>query len=274
MVRTVITLTTDFGYRDPYVACMKGVILSICSEAVLVDITHDISKFDVEEAAYILYRAYSFFPPRTIHVCVVDPGVGTERRPIAVRTKRYIFVGPDNGVLAMAAEDDGIEDVYTIESGTVTLREVSYTFHGRDIFAPAAAWIALGYPLEALGRRVKDMKKIKSDTPQIGGGRLRGKVIYIDSYGNIVTNIRWDLIKGKVSFGDTVKLSYRGGEVYVPILKAYGDAAPGGLLLIPGSGGFIEVSVNMGNASEKLNLRKDDYIDLEVEGRLTARLDG
>jgi S-adenosylmethionine hydrolase len=265
MVRTVITLTTDFGYRDPYVACMKGVILSICSEVVLVDITHDVSKFDVEEAAYILYRAYSFFPPGTIHVCVVDPGVGTERKPIVVRTKRYVFVGPDNGVLAMAAEDDGIEDIYAIESGTVTLRDVSYTFHGRDIFAPAAAWIALGYPLEALGRRVKGMERVKLDIPQIDGGRLKGRVIYVDSYGNIVTNIRWDLVKGKVSFGDTVKLSYRGAEVYIPILKAYGDAAPGELLLIPGSGGFIEISLNMGNASEKLSLRKGDYIDLEVD---------
>ncbi|MCX8162114.1 MAG: SAM-dependent chlorinase/fluorinase [Candidatus Bathyarchaeota archaeon] len=262
-MKHVITLTTDFGYRDPYVACMKGVILSICPNATIIDVTHDVSKFDVEEAAYILYRAYSFFPSGTIHVCVVDPGVGTERRPIAIESKRYIFIGPDNGVLTLAAEDDGIEGVYVIESRHVMLGEVSFTFHGRDIFAPTAAWIALGYPLEMLGRSVEDIERVRLATPLIDGNRLRGKIIYVDSYGNLVTNVRWDLIKGRVAFGDTVKLSYRDREVYASISKAYGEVPLGELLLIPGSGGFMEISMNMGDASKKLDLKRGDYVYLE-----------
>lgn len=262
-MKPLITLTTDFGYKDPYVACMKGVILSICHEAMIIDITHDVSKFDVEEAAYILYRVYSFFPYGTIHVCVVDPGVGTERRPIAIKTRRYIFVGPDNGVLTIAAEDDGIEGIYVIESELVMLREVSYTFHGRDIFAPTAAWIALGYPLKMLGRSVDEIERARFDMPRIDGNKLKGRIIYVDSYGNLITNIRWNLIRDRVTFGSIVKLSYRDHEAYVPISKAYGEVPPGELLLIPGSGGFIEISVNMGDASRKLDLKKGDHIYLE-----------
>lgn len=265
MGKPIITLTTDFGGRDPYVACMKGVILSICSEATIIDITHDVPKFDIEEAAYILYRAYSFFPPRTIHVCVVDPGVGTERKPIAIKTRRYVFVGPDNGVLAVAAEDDGIEDIRIIESRDVMLGEVSYTFHGRDIFAPAAAWIALGYPLEMIGRSVDRIEITRFHKPEISGGRVMGRIIYVDSYGNLVTNIRWDMIRSRVAFGDRIRLHYRSGEVSIPLSKAYGDVPLGELLLIPGSGGFMEISVNMGNASERLGLKKGDQIFMEID---------
>lgn len=262
--KPIVTLTTDFGNKDPYVACMKGVILSICPEATIIDITHDISKFDIEEAAYILYRAYSFFPPGTIHVCVVDPGVGTERKPIAIKTRRYIFVGPDNGVLTIAAEDDGIEDIRVIESRYVMLSEVSYTFHGRDIFAPAAAWIALGYPLEMLGRSIDRIDVVKFDKPQISGGKVIGRIIYVDSYGNLVTNIKWDLIKDRVTFGEKVRLYYMGNEVSIPLSRSYGEAPLGELVLIPGSGGFMEISVNMGNASEKLGLKKGDQIYMEI----------
>ncbi|MEM2740519.1 MAG: SAM-dependent chlorinase/fluorinase [Candidatus Bathyarchaeia archaeon] len=264
MKKPIVTLTTDFGYKDPYIACMKGVILSICFEATIIDITHDVSKFDVEEAAYILYRAYGFFPPRTIHICVVDPGVGTERKPIAIKTRRYIFVGPDNGVLTIAAEDDGIEDIRVIESRYVMLSEVSYTFHGRDIFAPAAAWIALGYPLEMLGRSIDRIDVVKFDKPQISGGKVIGRIIYVDSYGNLVTNIKWDLIKDRVTFGEKVRLYYMGNEVSIPLSRSYGEVPLGELVLIPGSGGFMEISVNMGNASEKLGLKKGDQIYMEI----------
>lgn len=262
MARPVVTLTTDFGLRDPYVACMKAVILSICREAVVVDITHEVSKFDVEEAAYILYRAYGFFPDGTVHVAVVDPGVGTERKPIVLKTRRYFFVGPDNGVLSLAAEEDGVEAVYAIESREVILPEVSLTFHGRDLFAPAAAWIALGYPVQKVGGRLKGFERVRLPEPSPSGDRLEARIIYVDSFGNLVTNVRVDSLKDVVEYGEVLEVRFRGVSFEAPLLRAYGEAEVGELLLIPGSGGFLEISVNMGSAADRLRLGRGDRVEL------------
>jgi len=165
-MRQVITLLTDFGTRDYFVASMKGVILSINPDAVVIDITHDVPSFNVLKAAFILWATYRYYPRGTVHVVVVDPGVGTSRRALAIRSRNYYFIGPDNGVLTMAAEDDGVVEVREISNRSVMLGEVSSTFHGRDIFAPAAAHIGLTR-FEDYGPVVRDYVKLTMPEPRL-----------------------------------------------------------------------------------------------------------
>ena len=185
----MITLTSDFGLKDPYVAEMKGVILTINPKATLIDITHEVEKFDVRMAAFILASAAPYFPQGTVHLAVVDPGVGTQRRAIIIQTKKSFFVGPDNGILILAAQNQGIEHVYQITNPTFMLPKISSTFHGRDIFAPAAAHLDKGVPPKEFGPEIKDLTKPEFASVKQTNGSLIGEVIHIDGFGNIITNI-------------------------------------------------------------------------------------
>ncbi|MBC7228701.1 MAG: SAM-dependent chlorinase/fluorinase [Thermoflexales bacterium] len=262
----VITLLTDFGTEDEYVGVMKGVILSIAPGVPLVDLSHRIPPQDVRRAAFLLANAVPYFPPDTVHLAVVDPGVGTERRPLAVRTPTGTFVGPDNGlfswVLAEVPEWTAVE----IRELAYRLPRVSSTFHGRDIFAPAAAHLAAGVPLEGLGPRVEDPVVLPPPRLEIRAGVLEGEVLYADRFGNLVTSIgrfRWeggDLrlapafrpASGERTVGAAAARVVLAGAELRGIRRTYGDVPVGELLALVGSSGFLEIAVRQGSAAAVL----------------------
>ncbi len=261
MPRKIITLTTDFGSRDPYVTEMKAVILSICPNATVVDITHEIEKFNIRMGAYILASASPYFPRGTIHVAVVDPGVGTKRRPLLVQTKHGFYIGPDNGVLALAARRQGIEHIYEISNRKLMLPKISNTFHGRDIFAPAAAHLANGTPLAEFGPETHEIVKPEFAKVIKRKNMLVGEVLHIDGFGNIITNFgekELELMNVKA----VVDVKLKNVRLKLKLCKAYAQAKPQEPLAIIGSHNFLEISINQGNAARKFKVRSGDKITL------------
>lgn len=266
-MRPIITLLTDFGYDSYFVPTMKGVILNLNPEAMIVDITHAIPQFNVRKAAFTLWASYKYFPRGTIHVVVVDPGVGTSRRALAIRTRNYYFVGPDNGVLMMAASDDGIVEARSIESGDFMRPIVTSTFHGRDVFAPAAAYLSLGLDPSLLGPRVSDPVVL----PGIGGSVSRSGassvIIYIDHFGNAYTGVRvGDLEALGLDYGDELRINIprRNVDLRVRLLRSYGYAGEGEALAIINSEGFLELSINRGSFASRYGVEEGDEVTLSV----------
>ncbi|NPA23437.1 MAG: SAM-dependent chlorinase/fluorinase [Crenarchaeota archaeon] len=262
----VITLLTDFGTRDYFVPSMKGVILKICKDVHIVDITHEVPPQNIRRGALILWACYKHFPRDTIHLVVVDPGVGTERRPIIVRSRNYYFVGPDNGVLIPAAEDDGIVRVYEIEIDKISRsRKISRTFHGRDIFAPAAALLAAGIDVEKIARPIENYERsIVIERPRRTGNMFQAQVIYIDRFGNVYTNIREEDLEGRPR-NIIVKLGPDDKVLNLPFVDAYGMVPPGHDLALINSEGFLELSTNFGDFSKKYNVKELDKLIVMVE---------
>jgi S-adenosyl-L-methionine hydrolase (adenosine-forming) len=253
MSTPIITLTTDFGARDPWVGIMKGVILGICPAARLVDLSHVIGAQDVLDGALCLEAAVGFFPRGTIHLAVVDPGVGGTRRPMALQTGGQCYVGPDNGLFSLALERDGGR----VEAVELTAREyrlspVSRTFHGRDIFAPAAAHLASGVPLERLGRAMTDPVRLVLPSSRHEDGLVAGEVIGADRFGNLLTSVTEEDLAGLDGpLGLVVEIG--GIRVGAPVI-AYSDAPPGGVGAVVGSTGRLEVFVREGSAQAALGL--------------------
>ena len=251
--RFPIALLSDFGDRDHYAGVMKGVIASIAPEASVVDLTHGIPAQSVAAGAIALAQSWRFFPQGTIFLAVVDPGVGTERLAIAVESRAGArFVGPDNGLLWAAAEAAGVECIVELRAPRYRLKEVSATFHGRDIFAPAAAWLWRGVSLTALGPKLETMVQFESGDKVCETEReLKGAVIYIDGFGNLVTNISREHIE---RFGRRFRgfrlLVRIGRSAPIEIRKAYGDAPVGAPLAMFGSFDMLEVAVRDGNAAD------------------------
>ena len=244
-----ISLLSDFGNKDPYVAEMKAVILTINPQTQIVDITHEIHKFNIRMGAYTLASAAPYFPPNTVHVAVVDPGVGTKRRPIIAETSRSFYVGPDNGLLMLAAHKEGITNVYTICKPEYMLSKVSKTFHGRDIFAPAAAHLAMGIKPSDFGPVIYDYVFPEFVKPQAKNGDLVGEVLYIDDFGNIVTNISAEeLEQYGIHEDDSFIVTLGSKTLTIPFCFAYGELAVGSCLALIGSSNFLEVAVNQGCA--------------------------
>lgn len=258
----VITLTTDFGYRDHYVATMKAVILSICPQAAIVDVSHGVPKYDLRAGAYVLKAAYKFFPRGTVHVAVVDPGVGTERRGIAAKTKNYVFIGPDNGVLSLAALEDGVEEVRVIKNRLLTLPSISPTFHGRDVFAPVAAHLARGIPFGVLGPLAREgMFVPEFAEPTVEGRTLACEVVYIDDFGNVILNAgRKHLYQVGANYGDRCKVQIRGFEIEMRLLPSYGHVGEREPLLLVNSEEHLELAVNKGNAAQFFDLKSGDKV--------------
>jgi len=253
----VITLLTDFGLRDSYVAEMKGVILRLCPEAVIVDISHEISKYDIEEGAYNLARAVRYFPKGTIHVGVVDPGVGGPRKPIIIEARDALFVGPDNGLLAPAAERLGIKKIYEITRMDLLPPRVSDVFHGRDVFAPTAALLARGLKPPDLGSEVSEYKRLPMYTVKVEDGRIHARVIHVDGFGNLVTNVTYeDLDAAGIEVGTTLEVQIGGVTHRIPFVRAFSSVPVGKLLFLVAGGGYLEISVNQGNASAELDIGK------------------
>lgn len=261
MREPVITLTTDFGLMDPYVAEMKGTILKICPNATIVDVTHQIEKFNIAMGSYVLAAASPYFPQGTIHLAVVDPDVGTTREPVIVHTKQGFLVGPDNGVLVLAARSQGMKHVYKISNPKLMLPRISNTFHGRDIFAPAAAHLANGIPPSKFG-----LKARKLTTPGFAKTAKRkdllvGKIIYVDGFGNIVTDFSEKELK-TMGIKRRVRIRIRRTRLKLKLCSSYAEVKPGQPLAIIGSHNFLEISVNQGNAAEDFKVGVGDKVML------------
>jgi len=253
---SIVTLLSDFGLKDPYVAEMKAAIISICPEARIVDVSHEVEKFNVRMGAFVLASAASYFPEGTIHVAVVDPGVGTKRRPILVEAERGFYVGPDNGLLMLAAEREGIRHVYVLSNPRFMLPRVSKTFHGRDVFAPAAAHLARGCEPSDFGPEIKDYVVPKFAKPRLTKDKLVGEVLHVDDFGNVITNVSGvELERAGVREDAMLRLRFKDRAVKLRFCSTYGDVPVGEPLALIGSHDFLEVSVNQGNASQRLGAK-------------------
>ena len=252
----IVTLTTDFGLQDWFVGAMKGVIAGIAPDARVVDISHGIPYHDVRAGAFALMSTARYFPEGTIHVAVVDPGVGSERSAIAATGRGQVFIGPDNGLLSWAIGPGGADDIFRIENPEIILADCSATFHGRDIFASAAAHLATGKPLTRLGPRRADMIALRWPlTMACTDGTIHGEVIYIDRYGNSVTNFENTLVRSKPS----ARLQLADG-MSAPIGDYYQSVPENEVVAVCGSTGYLEIAVNGGNASQALGLRVGDGV--------------
>ncbi len=247
MADGIITLTTDFGQGSPYVAAMKGVILALNSTARIVDLSHEIPAQDVRHAAFFLSAAIPWFPPGAIHVVVVDPGVGSERALLYVETAGHRLLAPDNGCWTLLARNLGQPPIVRrLAEPRFWQQPVSATFHGRDILAPVSAHLSLGADASELGPLTQEWNHLDFPTPQREAGRLRGEVIFVDHFGNLITNIRGDLAGVRDC---TVWVD----ETEVPqFVRTYGDARPGTLAALVSSAGLLEIAVNRGSAAERL----------------------
>ena len=257
----LITLTTDFGYQDAYVASMKGVILSRNPDVRLVDVSHEIEPQEVMSAAFVLKQAVPYFPEQSVHLVVVDPGVGTSRKTLAMRKNGHVFVGPDNGLFSLLF--DGEEPEQAVE---LTNRDFwqspapSETFHGRDIMAPVAAHLAAGVPLEEMGEPVDEISMLRWAMPIVDDQGVQGWTVHIDRFGNCISNIPKSLFEKPRS--DRTFKCYVGGEVLERIHPTYATVPEGDPLMLFGSSGYLEIAVNGGNAAELLSIRKGDTINI------------
>ncbi len=256
MQQKLITLLSDFGLKDPYVAEMKAVILGKCPEAQIVDISHEISKFDIRMGAFVLASAAPYFPRGTVHIAVVDPGVGTKRRPLIVESKHSFFVGPDNGVLMLAALKQRVQHVYVIEKTECMLPKVSKTFHGRDLFAPAAAYIATSHAASEVGKEVKSYVMPDFAKPRLKKNTVVGEVLHVDDFGNIITNVSTEMFKETgIRKGKSIKVEIGRASVTLRLCSSYGDVSVGEALAVIGSHGFLEISVNQGSAAVRFTAK-------------------
>ncbi|NOY60626.1 MAG: SAM-dependent chlorinase/fluorinase [Calditrichaeota bacterium] len=245
----IITLLTDFGYRDAFVGTMKGIILRINPWATIVDISHGIDPGDIQAASFVLAQSFSFYPSGTVHVIVVDPGVGTARKAIAVKTEKALFIAPDNGVLGRlyAAQEKCV--VREITDSNLFVHPVSRTFHGRDIFAPVAAHLSVGVPFASLGPEIHDYNRGSSKLPRKKAGTIIGEIIYIDRFGNLISNISQADFSGKEIRSIQIK------DIHLDHLSdSYGEKNVGEALAIIGSHGFLEIAVREGNAGVKYGI--------------------
>jgi S-adenosylmethionine hydrolase len=262
----IITLLTDYGIKDSYVAEVKGAILKISPEATIVDISHDVGNYDIESGAFHLARAAPYFPDDTVHVCVVDPGVGSERKPIVIKTKNAWFVGPDNGLMAPAAERLVVESIWEITNTDMLPPRVSYVFDGRDVFGPTGAHISMGVPPDRLGNEIGGMIRLPAYTPRLDDDTVHTQVIHVDGFGNLVTNVTYETLEKIGASEDTkFKVTIRGRELDLPYAKRFSAVPEGEPLLLVAGGGYLEISVNQGSAAEHLGLGKGDEVTLQLK---------
>ena len=262
MANAIITLTTDYGTNDHLVGTLKGVILKINPDATIVDITHNVTPFDLLDGALAIGSAYSYFPPKTVHVVVVDPGVGTERRPLLVSAANQYFVAPDNGVLSMIyeREPEGLV-VRNANAEHYYLQPVSKTFHGRDIFAPVAAWLTKGWQTSGMGDEIEDYKRFSLPRPKEADGVVKGVILRTDAFGNLITNFRLeDLPEGAAQDG-AIKLQI-GTQAVSRFVETFAQGNGTEPFAYMGSSGFVEIGVNKGNAARTLGLGRGTAVVL------------
>jgi len=274
----IIALLTDFGNSDIYVGVMKGVMKTIHPRAEFIDITHEIQPQNVRQAAFALLHSYRYFPTGTIFLVVVDPGVGSTRKPIAVQAGGHTFIAPDNGVLSYVLSELGDIRAVELSNAVYQLFPPSQTFHGRDIFAPAAAHLAVGVPLERLGPVLERIFKLPVPHMRFDENRITGQVIHIDHFGNIMTNIgRLDWVSpGQIRLETLteqlpptlietgVMVVSIGGHAITDIKQSYGAVQRGSLLALIDSNGYLEIALNQGSAARYLKVKLDDRVEVQL----------
>ncbi len=253
-----ISLTTDFGTRDGFVGAMKGVILSINPRVSILDISHDIPRQDIFAGAMVLCNTCPYFPRGTIHVAVVDPGVGTDRKAMVAVTNMGFLVLPDNGLITLLHGKTPVLAAYAVTNRDICLPLPSATFHGRDIFAPVAAHLSRGLPPEEVGPKMETFHTLTVPRPKRTQYGIQGEIIYVDVYGNLFTNIESEMLD---NFGKDCVLSCAQTKIQ-GLSRTYGDKSPGELLFLPGSSGFVEIALNGGNAFRQLGLKPGDGVFL------------
>ena len=256
----IVAFLTDFGLKDPYVGVVKGVILSRCPHAKIVDLTHEVEPQNLLQGALYLKASLRYFPVGTVFLAVVDPGVGGRRDPIAVETENFLFVGPDNGLLYPAVLEDGIKRVVRLSNEAFHLKPVSRTFHARDIFGPAAGALASGVPLDALGEPKEEMEGLQIPEPTVRKGGVVGVALFSDRFGNVVTNIPEEALRRLSPTGAPEGLWVEAKGRRMRVLGAYSGAAKGEPLAIVGSMGLLEIAVREGSAREELGLLPGDEV--------------
>ena len=269
--RPIVTLTTDFGLNDHFVGTVKGAILSIAPEAEIVDICHSVQAFDILDGALALAQAYSYFPTRTVHLVVVDPGVGSARRPILASSDKYNFVAPDNGVLSLMYAREERLNVRHVTSHHYFLQPLSNTFHGRDVFAPVAAYLAKGVDQEKFGPEITDFVRFNAPKPKaVDAKTLRGIVLKVDRFGNLITNITPQDAPALLQTPTPGFKIVVGKREVTALQSNYADGAPNELFAILGSMGYLEIAANRTAAAQLASAGKGTEVSLVLEGAAAA----
>ncbi|OQY27069.1 MAG: hypothetical protein B6244_11740 [Candidatus Cloacimonetes bacterium 4572_55] len=255
----LVTFLTDFGSKDGFVGTMKGVLMSINPNVRFVDISVHITPQKIWEGAFVLRNCYKYFPPGTTHLVVIDPGVGSSREGVIVETKKYFFVAPDNGVLTLAFRMAEVIRTVEIQNEKYFMPEVSSTFHGRDIFSSVAAHLSMGVPVTEFGPEVEQGPSLSFPGIETIGDMLYGKLIHIDNFGNLVTNISPKVLNERGLNLDEILIGM-GSRQIMKVHKTYSDVEPGKLLALINSSGFLEIAVNQGNAAKRLRARTEDDV--------------
>jgi S-adenosylmethionine hydrolase len=264
LANPIITLTTDYGTNDHLVGTMKGVILKINPDVTIVDITHNVTAYDLLDGALAIGSAYSYFPPKTIHVVVVDPGVGTDRKPLLVSAASQYFVAPDNGVLSVIYERE--KESLLVRHANVEhyyLSPLSKTFHGRDVFAPVASWLSKGWQSGSMGDEITDYKKFAMPRPKAADGGVKGVVMRIDSFGNLVTNFRAEDIPASAKNGSGLGL-HVGMHAISRMVDTFANGKTGEAIAYIGSSGYVEIGVNKANAAKTLAIGRGAAVVLKA----------
>jgi len=270
--RQVVTLTTDFGLADHFVGVLKGVILNINPEVQIVDLSHSVNSYDIFDAAFTLAQSYRYFPSDTIHLVVVDPGVGSARRPILARTMNYKFVAPDNGVLSLIYEREGEAlEVRHVTADHYFLNPVSNTFHGRDVFAPIVGWLSKGVELDKFGDPITDYAKFTPPKPKkVSDTLMKGVVLKVDKFGNIITNLSPEDIPQLFSENPPPFKIIVNQQEISRLNLAYSMGKPSEVFAIVGSSGFLEICTNRGSAAKTLNVARGAEIGVMLGGQAAS----
>lgn len=258
----IITLTTDFGLQDHYVSAMKAVMLGIAPEVRFVDVSHEIPPQDIMAGAWVIKNSAFLYPPGTVHLVVVDPGVGTSRHPIALKIRDQYFVGPDNGIFSLLFKEYDFE-AYKLSNSNFWKQGVSNTFHGRDIFAPVSAHLSKGVPINEIGEPIDDLVTYHWAVPIADKDGLQGWVVHIDRFGNLITNLSDDLIENHLK-KKIVKI-YVGNTMLNKIVSTFGDVEEGEPAAFIGSSGMLEIGINKGNAARMLSVDKGAQISIVLQ---------
>ena len=262
----IITLTTDFGLKDPFVGLMKGVILGINPDAKIIDLSHKIQRHNIFEASQTISMSYKYFPQTTIHLAVVDPGVGGQRRPLLVVTEDYYFIGPDNGIFTTVFKESQSHffKVIHLSSSHYFLPMSGSTFHGRDIFAPVAAWLSKGINSHRFGEEINDYVEIPAPSPEFSNNSVRGEIVSIDNFGNAISNIKKDDLAKLSSFEPKNKFRAIYNGKHMPLLNYYAESKDPILSANINSFGLIELFIYRESAAATLNIKVGDRVDIQL----------
>jgi hypothetical protein len=260
---SIITLLTDFGTKDHFVASMKGVILNINPQARIIDLSHDVTPYDVQEASNLLKACYRYYPEGTIHVAVVDPGVGSSRRPLLVTTCRYFFIAPDNGLLSPIYEEESEVEVRQITARFFRLKAEGSTFDGRDLFAPAAAWLTLGHQAGSYGEIIRDFVRVPLPVARANKSSIAGQIVQIDRFGNLISNITAQQIRDYRKGKSRSSISVRIASVMIEgLASSYNDGSRDEPHALINSNGQLEIFIKEGNAAESLRAGRGERVEI------------